>query len=163
MFVTMVAAALIVAGAFALLGLIPSGPRPTRADIFGSVQLDYKLALNVLGAAVFAALFWLTPRRGATDPVCGMRSTATRRSRAERRRARCTSARRAARRPWESGQSAGGRAVSVHGRRAPSLGHDRLCESRRASGPCGQVAAVRAAICTGGPGVAGRGVLAARG
>jgi uncharacterized protein len=73
MYVTMVTAALLVAGAFALLGLSPSGPRPDRADIFGSVQLNYKLALNVLGAAVFAALWWLTRRRGVTDPMCGMR------------------------------------------------------------------------------------------
>ena len=32
----------------------------------GSVQVDYKLFLNVLGFVVFAALFWLTARRGAT-------------------------------------------------------------------------------------------------
>ena len=48
-------------------------PRPSRDDIFGSVQVDYKLFLNVLGLAIFAALFWLTVRRGATDPVCGMK------------------------------------------------------------------------------------------
>jgi uncharacterized protein len=73
MYVTMVLAALLVAGAYALVGLSPSGPRPDRADIFGSVQVNYKLALNVLGAVVFAALWWLTRRRGVTDPVCGMR------------------------------------------------------------------------------------------
>ncbi len=73
MFVTMVIAALIVDGIFSALGLIPTGPRPTRADIFSQVQVDYKLALNVLGFAIFAALFWLTMRRGATDPVCGMK------------------------------------------------------------------------------------------
>ncbi len=73
MFVTMVIAALIVAGIFSALGLIPTGPRPTRADIFSSVQVNYKLALNVLGAAIFGALFWLTARHGATDPVCGMK------------------------------------------------------------------------------------------
>jgi uncharacterized membrane protein YraQ (UPF0718 family)/YHS domain-containing protein len=73
MFVTMVAAALAVDGIFSALGLIPSGPRPSRADVFGSVQLDYKLVLNVLAAVVFAVLFWLTARRGATDPVCGMK------------------------------------------------------------------------------------------
>lgn len=73
MFVTMVIAALIVNGIFSALGLIPTGPRPTRADIFSQVQVNYKLALNLLGFAIFAALFWLTKRRGATDPVCGMR------------------------------------------------------------------------------------------
>jgi uncharacterized membrane protein YraQ (UPF0718 family)/YHS domain-containing protein len=73
MFTTMVIAALVVDGIFSALGLIPSGARPTRADIFSSVHVDYKLGLNVLGAVVFAALFWLTVRRGATDPVCGMK------------------------------------------------------------------------------------------
>jgi uncharacterized membrane protein YraQ (UPF0718 family) len=73
MFVTMVIAALIVDGIFSALGLIPTGPRPTRADIFTSIHVDYKLALNFLGVAIFAALFWLTARRGATDPVCGMK------------------------------------------------------------------------------------------
>ena len=73
MFVTMVLAALLVAGAFDLLGAIPSGPRPSRAGIFGAVRIDYKLALNVLGAVIFGTLFWLTARQGATDPICGMK------------------------------------------------------------------------------------------
>jgi uncharacterized membrane protein YraQ (UPF0718 family)/YHS domain-containing protein len=72
MFVTMVIAALVIDGVFSGLGLIP-GARPSRADVFGTIALDYKLALNVVGTAVFAALFWLTARRGATDPVCGMK------------------------------------------------------------------------------------------
>jgi uncharacterized membrane protein YraQ (UPF0718 family)/YHS domain-containing protein len=73
MFVTMVIAAVIVNGIFSALGLLPTGPRPTRADIFSAVHVDYKLALNVLGVVIFAGLFWLTARRGATDPVCGMK------------------------------------------------------------------------------------------
>ena len=73
MFTTMVIAALIVNGVFSALRLLPSGPRPTRADIFSAVHLDYKLALNVLGVVIFASLFWLSARRGATDPVCGMK------------------------------------------------------------------------------------------
>jgi YHS domain-containing protein len=73
MFVTMVAAALIIDALFSGLGLIPSGARPTRTDIFGSIALNYKLVLNVLGLGIFATLFWLTQRRGATDPVCGMK------------------------------------------------------------------------------------------
>ncbi len=73
MFVTMVTAALIVDGIFSAVGLIPTGSRPTRADIFSSIHVDYKLALNVLGVVIFAVLVWLTARRGATDPVCGMR------------------------------------------------------------------------------------------
>ena len=72
MFTTMALAALIVDGGFSALGLIPGGSRPTRADIFSPVHVDYKLALNILGIAIFAALFALTVRRGATDPVCGM-------------------------------------------------------------------------------------------
>ena len=59
MFVTMVLASLIVSGLFNLAGLIPSGPRPTRADVFGSVSVDYKLVLNVIGATIFATLFAL--------------------------------------------------------------------------------------------------------
>ncbi len=73
MFVTMVLAALAVDGLFSAADLIPAGPRPSRSDIFGSVELDYKLVLNLVAAVVFAALFWLTSRRGVTDPVCGMK------------------------------------------------------------------------------------------
>jgi len=62
MLVTMVIAALIVDGLFGVLSLIPSGPRPTRNDIFGTVGLDYKLALNALGLAIFSSLLWLTAR-----------------------------------------------------------------------------------------------------
>jgi hypothetical protein len=72
MLVTMIAAALAVDGLFSATGLIPD-TRPSRNDIFGSVQLDYKLVLNVIGLVVFAALFWLTARRGVADPVCGMK------------------------------------------------------------------------------------------
>jgi uncharacterized membrane protein YraQ (UPF0718 family) len=64
MFVTMVIAALIVDAIFSGLNLIPSGVRPSRSDIFGSVKVDYKLFLNVIGVAVFATLFGLTMRRG---------------------------------------------------------------------------------------------------
>ena len=73
MLVTMVIAALIIDGLFSALGLIPGGARPTRGDIFSSIAVNYKLVLNVLGVAIFAALFWLTVRRGVTDPVCGMK------------------------------------------------------------------------------------------
>jgi len=69
MFVTIVISALIVDALFGLAGLIPTGPRPSRADVFGSVQLDYKLALNVLGLAVFAALMALA-RRGGPNAGC---------------------------------------------------------------------------------------------
>ncbi len=64
MFVTIVVAALIVDGLFGVTGLIPTGPRPTRNDIFGSVEVDYKLFLNLFGSVVFVALFWLTRGKG---------------------------------------------------------------------------------------------------
>jgi uncharacterized membrane protein YraQ (UPF0718 family)/YHS domain-containing protein len=73
MFVTMVIAAVLVDLLFGALGLIPGGPRPTRADIFSPIGLDYRLFTNILGLAVFAALLRLTISRGAIDPVCGMR------------------------------------------------------------------------------------------
>jgi len=73
MLLAMVLAALAVDGIFSALGATPTGPRPSRAHIFASISLDYKLFLNILGVAVFTALFWLTARRGITDPVCGMK------------------------------------------------------------------------------------------
>jgi uncharacterized membrane protein YraQ (UPF0718 family)/YHS domain-containing protein len=72
MFVTMVTAALIVNGLFSGVGLIPH-TRPTRADIFGSINVNYTLVTNILALAIFAALFALPVRRGASDPVCGMK------------------------------------------------------------------------------------------
>jgi uncharacterized protein len=67
MLVTMIAAALIVSGVFSLLGLIPQGPRPSRGDVFGTLQVDYKLFLNAIGLAIFATLFWLSARRPVHD------------------------------------------------------------------------------------------------
>jgi uncharacterized membrane protein YraQ (UPF0718 family)/YHS domain-containing protein len=73
MFVTMVAAALIVDGLFNAAGLIPTGARPSRGDIFGSIGVNFTLVLNALGLMIFGAFFWLTARRGVTDPMCGMK------------------------------------------------------------------------------------------
>ena len=73
MFVTMVIAALVINALFGGLGLIPSGARPSRGDIFSSIRLDYKLALNLLGVVIFVVLLWLTAQRGVTDPVCEMK------------------------------------------------------------------------------------------
>jgi uncharacterized protein len=73
LFVAMVVSALAVDGLFSLAGLTPSGVRPSRSSVFGSVGVDYKLFLNILGLVIFAALFALTLVRGATDPVCEMR------------------------------------------------------------------------------------------
>jgi hypothetical protein len=60
MLVTIIIAALIVDGVFGLVGLVPTGPRPTRTDVFGSVGLNYKLVLNVIATAIFLALLWLS-------------------------------------------------------------------------------------------------------
>jgi uncharacterized protein len=73
MFLTMVIAALAINALFSVAGLIPTGPRPSRGDVFGTLALNYKLFLNILGLAIFAAMFWLTAHSGATDPVCGMK------------------------------------------------------------------------------------------
>ena len=66
MFVTMVVAALIVNGIFSALHLIPTA-RPTRDEIFGSVELDYKLVLNLVALLIFSTLIYLTVRRGKAD------------------------------------------------------------------------------------------------
>lgn len=61
MFVTMVLAALIIDVVFGALGLIPH-QRPTTDEIMGSIELDYKAALNLLGLIIFAALLTLARR-----------------------------------------------------------------------------------------------------
>jgi uncharacterized protein len=71
MYVTMVIAALVIHVVFAAAGLIPD-VRPTTNDVFGSIEVDYKLVLNVVATVIFVALIGLTVRRGAIDPVCGM-------------------------------------------------------------------------------------------
>jgi uncharacterized protein len=68
---TMMIAALAIDGLFTLIGIVPD-TRPSRDEIFASITVDYKLVLNVIATIAFAALFALTVRRGATDPVCGM-------------------------------------------------------------------------------------------
>jgi uncharacterized protein len=71
MLVTMVLAALVVDGLFGALGLVPA-QRPKADAVFGSIQVDYKLVLDALATVIFVALWSLTLRRGAADPVCGM-------------------------------------------------------------------------------------------
>jgi uncharacterized protein len=70
MFVTIVLSALLVDAVFSLAGLIPD-TRPSRSDIFGSVKLDYKLVLNLIAVMIFAALIYLTTRRGEPEHVHG--------------------------------------------------------------------------------------------
>src|SRR3954447_13338339 len=72
MFLTMVIAALAIDALFSAADLIPTGQRPSREDVFGSIEVDYKLALNLIGLAIFAALIAMTLGGGATDPACGM-------------------------------------------------------------------------------------------
>ncbi|HET9184739.1 MAG TPA: permease, partial [Solirubrobacterales bacterium] len=60
MFVTMVLAALAVDGIFSVVGILPQGARPSRADVFGSVEVDYKLFLNLAATAIFLSLLWLS-------------------------------------------------------------------------------------------------------
>ena len=47
--------------------------RPSRAEVFAGIRLDYRVATNAVALAIFAGLFALTLRRGARDVVCGMR------------------------------------------------------------------------------------------
>jgi uncharacterized protein len=64
MFVTMVVAALAVDALFSVAGLIPDS-RPSADDVFGSIEVDYKLVLNAIALVVFVGLFGLTMRPSA--------------------------------------------------------------------------------------------------
>jgi uncharacterized protein len=75
MFVTMVMAALIVDGLFSAAGLIPQ-TRPSKADIFSPIAIDYKLFTNILAAGIFAALFALSVHRGRYHSPAGKASVA---------------------------------------------------------------------------------------
>jgi len=72
MFVTIVAAALIVDGLFSAADLVPTH-RPSIDSIANrGIEWNYTTVLNIVFFAVAAALVALTLRRGAKDPVCGM-------------------------------------------------------------------------------------------
>jgi uncharacterized protein len=62
MFVTMVLAALAIDGLFAAADLIPTD-RPSTDEVFGSIELNYKAALNAVALVVLAALMYLSLRR----------------------------------------------------------------------------------------------------
>jgi uncharacterized membrane protein YraQ (UPF0718 family) len=73
MFTTIVLAALAVDVLFGALGLIPES-RPSREDVFGSIELDYKLVLDLFALVAFAVLMWLARsgyRVGASAPGRG--------------------------------------------------------------------------------------------
>jgi uncharacterized membrane protein YraQ (UPF0718 family)/YHS domain-containing protein len=73
MFVAMVAAALLIDLVFTATGLVPD-TRPSIDSITErGISFNYTAVLNIVFTLVGAALLWLTIRRGATDPVCGMR------------------------------------------------------------------------------------------
>jgi uncharacterized protein len=72
MFAAMIIAALAVDGIFAAADLIPT-ERPSIDSIASrGIAWNYTTALNVVFAIVAAALFGLTLRGAAKDPVCGM-------------------------------------------------------------------------------------------
>jgi uncharacterized protein len=62
MFVTIVIAALAVDGLFSLAGIVPTD-RPDTDDVFGRIELDYKLVLNAIALLAFVCLMNLTMRR----------------------------------------------------------------------------------------------------
>ena len=72
MFGAIVAAALAVDGIFSALDLVPTH-RPSIESISErEIGWNYTTFLNIVFTLVFLALFALTLRRGARDPVCGM-------------------------------------------------------------------------------------------
>jgi uncharacterized membrane protein YraQ (UPF0718 family)/YHS domain-containing protein len=72
MFGAMVIAALAVDGIFSWAGLVPS-TRPSIGSVTErAITWNYTAVLNIVFTLVFVALFALTFRRGARDPVCGM-------------------------------------------------------------------------------------------
>jgi len=72
MFAAIVASALAVDGIFSAAGLVPS-ERPSIDSIAArGISWNYTTVLNIVFTLVAAGLVWLTLRRGARDPVCGM-------------------------------------------------------------------------------------------
>jgi uncharacterized membrane protein YraQ (UPF0718 family)/YHS domain-containing protein len=72
MFGAIVLAALAVDGIFSAAGLVPT-QRPSIESISSrGVSWNYTTFLNIVFLGIAAALFGLTLRRGAKDPVCGM-------------------------------------------------------------------------------------------
>ena len=72
MFVSIVLAALAVDGIFSAARPRADPPALDRLDHERGITWNYTTALNIVAFLVFAALFALTMRRGAKDPVCGM-------------------------------------------------------------------------------------------
>jgi YHS domain-containing protein/uncharacterized membrane protein YraQ (UPF0718 family) len=72
MFGAMVVAALAVDGIFSWAGLIPTTRPSIESVTERAIGWNYTTFLNIVFTLVFLALFALTLRRGARDPVCGM-------------------------------------------------------------------------------------------
>ena len=72
MFGAMVVAALAVDGIFSWAGLVPTTRPSIESVTERAITWNYTAVLNILFTLVFLALFALTLRRGARDPVCGM-------------------------------------------------------------------------------------------
>jgi len=72
MFAAMVVAALAVDALFGAAALVPSERPSVESVAARGIEWNYTTFLNVAFALVAAALVWLTLRRGARDPVCGM-------------------------------------------------------------------------------------------
>jgi YHS domain-containing protein len=69
---SIVLAALVVSGLFAVLGLIPSERPDVDSITERAIGWNYTTFLNIVFLGLAAVLIGLTMRRGARDPVCGM-------------------------------------------------------------------------------------------
>ena len=72
MFAAIVLAALVVSGIFGLAGLIPSERPDVESITERGIAWNYTTVLNILFLGLAGALWGLTLRRGARDPMCGM-------------------------------------------------------------------------------------------
>jgi YHS domain-containing protein/uncharacterized membrane protein YraQ (UPF0718 family) len=72
MFGTIVLAALAVSAVFGVAGLIPSDRPDVDSITARGIEWNYTTVLNIVFFGVALALWGLTLRRGARDPVCGM-------------------------------------------------------------------------------------------
>ena len=72
MFGAMALAALAVDGIFSAAGLVPTHRPSIESVTERAITWNYTAVLNIVFTLVFLALFALTFRRGARDPVCGM-------------------------------------------------------------------------------------------
>jgi len=72
MYFAMIAAALAVEAIFSAAGIVPERRPSIESITERGIAWNYTTFLNVVFFAIAGVLFWLTLRRGAQDPVCGM-------------------------------------------------------------------------------------------